>query len=76
MPHQVLNFKDKEKIPERIYLEETVIQREIITLTPDLTLSMFYDRKPLEKYLHKCTEQIKAPKNAESRQIIVYVMKI
>lgn len=36
---------------------------------------MFYDRKQLEKYLHKFTEQIKAPKNAESRQIIVYVME-
>lgn len=36
---------------------------------------MFYNRRQLENYLPKCKEKIKALKNAESRQIIVYVMK-
>lgn len=35
---------------------------------------MFYDRKQLAKYIHKFTEQVKAPKNAESWQIIVYMI--
>jgi len=72
MPPPVFSFKNTEIVPERIHpFKRNIVPTKgsDMTLTSNLTSSMFYERRH-KKY--KLVEQIRAFRNAESRPIIVY----